>query len=151
MKLASLNKEVLKLISDLMASEGYPNAKSEQEISTLAGELGLAKRATEWLPEAFGHVLISHISGVILPMTFHVKDVNGYWHELPFTAEPLVRDAIELGVEAIDLGLGNIVAKISLRSSIVAAVNSALNSGTDISGAKISGPAFVNLSAEMYL
>lgn len=151
MKPESLNKQALRKIVEVMALEDYPNAKTEQLISSLAGEQDLAKRITEWLPEAFGHVLVSRISGVVLPITFHVKDVNGIWHELPFSAEPLVREAIELGIEAIDSGLGDVVAKISLRSSIVAAVNSALNSGADIFGAKISGPAFVNLPAEIYL
>ncbi|MHB1059114.1 MAG: hypothetical protein ACYC0F_14645 [Rhodanobacter sp.] len=151
MKLKSLSKEALKKIADMMVLENHSDAETWQLISSLTGEQSLATRIVEWLPEAFGYVLISRIPGVVLPTTFNVKDANGAWHELPFTAEPLTREAIELGVEAIDSGSGDVFAKISLRSSIVAAVNSALNAGADISEATISGPAFVNLPAEIYL
>lgn len=151
MKLNSLSKEVLKKVAELMALETHSEAETWKSISSLVGDPSLAKRAVEWLPEAFGYVLISRIPGVTLPKTFHVKDANGVWHELPFLVEPLAREAIELGLEAADSGLGDVFAKISLRSSIVAAVNSALNSGADISGATIAGPAFIKLPAEMYL
>jgi len=151
MKMVSLNKKILKKIVSVMASGEYSDVQTLQFVSSLVGDQSLAIRAVEWLPEAFGYVLISRIPGVALPTTFHVKDAGGTWHELPFTAEPLVRDAVELGAEIVDSGLGDEVAKLSLRSSIVAAVNSALNSGTDLSDAKISGPAFVKLSASIYL
>ena len=148
MKLESLSKEVLRTIANLMASESQSDAKTKQLISELVGKESLATRVTEWLPEAFGYVLISRMPGVTMPTTFHARDAGGVWHELPFSVEPLVSVALELGVEAIGSGKGEVVGKISLRSSIVAAVNSALNAGVSVAGSKISGPAFVKIPAE---
>lgn len=151
MRLKSLSKEMLKKVADLLVLEGLSEAETLKMVSTLVGELTLAKRAMEWLPEAFGYIVVSRIPGVMLPKTFHVKDADGAWYELPFEVEPLAREAIALGAEVSDSGLADVFAKIALRSSILMAVNSALNSGAEISGCRISGPAFIGLSAEIYL
>lgn len=145
-----MNADLLERVVRIMADDGLSEAERNQKVLDCVGDPGLAKRAVEWLPEAFGWVLLSRVPDVRVPRTFHVRDTKGGWHEYDFSAEPLFREAVLLANEMAGPGAKGLFEKLALSSSLVASLNAALNAGADIRGAVVSGPAFVNLPAEIY-
>jgi hypothetical protein len=151
MSLERFDVKKLEAIAKLMASSSSWEVEAWPEIVSIAGEQSLARRATEWLPEAFGYVLLSHIPEVQLPKSFHVKSADGSWHEFKFAVEPIAADAISLAMQIFHSGERELFEKLALRSALVTTVNSSLNSNADLVDAKLTGPAFLTLPAELYL
>lgn len=152
MTIKKLNRDKLREIARLMISTTAMSDQTWSKIVSVAGgDKSLAKRAMEWLPEAFGYVLLSHIPQVQLPNSFHVRSADGQWHEIDFSAEPIAKEAIELAMEVFHSGQREFFERLAAGSALVTTMNSALNSGADISGAQMTGPVFVNLPAEEYL
>lgn len=147
---ASLNEDKLTELARILTLDNLSQQERSQRMLDCAGDSLLVKRAADWLPEAFGWVLLSHMPDVRVPTTFRVRDSDGRWHEHEFSKEPMFRDAVLLASKMAHSGSGGLFEKLALRSSMLSAVNSALNEGADIEGAAISGPAFVNLPAEIY-
>jgi hypothetical protein len=142
----TLSQDQLKLIASLVADRTLTESERESRASSIAGSQELAKRALDWLPEAFGLVALSRIEGLDLPTTFSAKSRSGTWHEFPISAEPLYAQAVDLAHDP------RVPFKaIAEQSSCVNAVDNALNSGASIQGAKVSGPALVGVPAEAYL
>jgi len=124
----------------------------EREIAALAlaGDQMLARRALDWLPEAFGLLMAGHVPGLELPTTFSARNNMGDWKQFPFSAEPLFAHALRLAVEARESGEEELFRAIADKSSVVATLNKALNGGASLSGAKLSGPALIGVPAETY-
>ena len=141
-----LSRDQLKLIAHLIADRNLSAAERELRAQSIAGSVDLARRALDWLPEAFGLVALSRINGLDLPTTFSAKCIDGSWREFPLSAEPIY-------VQAADLAHDPTVPfrAVAEQSSCVNAVDNALNSGASLHGSKISGPALVGISAETYL
>jgi hypothetical protein len=129
------------------------HAESEHDaaVTALLGNEFLARRAIDWLAEAFGLVLIQHIAAVKLPRTFKAQNRDGEWVEIPFTAEPIFGLALRLGTAIYHSGPREIFSKIALRSALVSVVNKALNSGANLEGAELSSPSMLGLKAETYV
>jgi len=142
----TLSLDQLEKIASLVADRSIDVIERESQATAIAGSLGLARRAIDWLPEAFGLVALEGL-GVGLPSTFSAKSTDGTWHQLPIALEPLfalsVRLALQLPQESFRA--------IAEQSSCVNAVDSALNAGATLIGARISGPALVSVGAETYL
>ncbi|WP_154659398.1 hypothetical protein [Arenimonas composti] len=107
-------------------------------------------RIREWLPEAFGWVLLRAVEGLRLPGTFHVRDRDGVWHELDMAAEPMFDDMVLLATNMLNSEMRGVFETLALRSSMVRALNVALNSGANVRTVTISGPAFIGLRTEYY-
>jgi hypothetical protein len=142
----TLSLDQLEKVAALVADRSIDETERELRAATIAGSLELARRAIDWLPEAFGLVALERL-GVGLPSTFSAKSSDGIWHQFPFALEPLfvlaVRLAPQLPHESFKA--------IAEQSSCVNAVDNALNAGATLKGARISGPALVSVGAETYL
>ena len=143
-----ISKEQMEQVARLMAT--LPDVECESAVLELLQDESLARRAIDWLPEAFGLVLVNHIEQLILPTTFKARDQEGCWVEIPFAAEPIFALALELGTFVYHNGPRDLFRSIAEGSSVVAAVNNALNAGAELKGAKLSSLEMFGLRAEAY-
>lgn len=134
----------------LIAQEGLGDDDIEQRMAALATEPMLARRLIDWLPEAFGLVLVSHMEGVELPTGFGASDRDGRWHEFGFAAEPIFASAMRLAERMYHAGPRQSFARIARRSSIVEAASRALEQCASLEGARLSGPTSARIPAEVY-
>src|SRR5688500_1723640 len=119
----------------------------EALVLNLAQDYMLPRRLVEWLPEAFGIVFIPHLAGLNLPTTFSAQTRSGKWMEVEFQAEPIFSTAVRIGMEMYHSGPRDTFKNVVLRSSVVDAVNKALNENVSIDGATLSGPALIGIPA----
>ena len=122
----------------------------EAEVHALLADAMSARRVIDWLPEAFALVLIPYVAPVELPATFSARDRKGRWKTFPMHAEPMLRDAVRLGMDMYHHGSREIFTNIVCRSALLAVVNQALSEMGDIAGGALSGPALVGVPAEIY-
>ncbi|WP_242166500.1 hypothetical protein [Lysobacter sp. M15] len=141
--------EIIGKIAELAASGLAPD---EYEAATLqiVGEPDLARRVIDWLPEAFGMVLVSHMGAVTLPTTFMAQNSSGSWVEVPFSKDPVFGNALKLAQSMYHHGPREVFSALALRSSAVDAVNRTLNAGDSIDGAVLSPPTMLGIAAETY-
>ncbi len=108
------------------------------------------RRLVDWIPEAFGYVLLPHVADMTLPTTFTAKAGDGTWKEFSFDREPVFGQAVTLASEMYRDNPRGVFSAIAKRSAMVAVVNKALDSGQSLSGATIAGPAMAGIPAEFY-
>lgn len=144
----SITQDQLEQVAGILGD--LPESQQEAAVLALLGDPLLARRAIDWLVEAFGLVLIPHIAAIALPRTFRARSEDGVWVELPLSADPIFGQAIKLGVRLYHHGPRELFGKIALRSAMVAAVNNALNAGADVKGAVLGPPSMHGLQAKMY-
>ena len=149
--MSPVSPDLIESTAVIIGTDGINDGEIEAEVSILAQDAMLARRLIDWIPEAFGLVFIPHLANVNLPTTFSAKSNNGKWFEFKFDAEPIFLGAVRLGVEMYHSGPRNTFSNIALRSSTVAAVNLALNQGSSLKGATLSGPRLIGVPAEVYL
>jgi hypothetical protein len=143
--------DLIKRAIAVIGTDGISDEEIEARVLGMTRDAMLARRLIDWPPEALGMVLIPHMATVNLPTTFSARSHSGNWVEFKFQVEPIFSDAVRIGIEMYHSGPRNVFRNIVLRSSIVDAVNNALNQGASIDGATISGPALVGIPAEVYL
>jgi hypothetical protein len=135
----------------IIGTSGIEDEAIESRVRELVSDEMTARRLIDWIPEAFGLVLISHISSkIILPTTFSAKASDGHWVTLKFEAEPIFTVALQMAQSIYQNGPGEVFKNISLRSAMTDSVNRALNSGRSLDGASLSGPALIGIPAEVY-
>lgn len=138
-------------VIELLAKHASQPDRIEAEVLALVGDDALARRLIDWIPEAFGAVLIGHMNlGIRLPKTFTARDAHGLWREFPFSAEPIFVKAIEAASVIYHEGPSEVFVALAPTGSMVDAVNRALNAGHDLSGASLAGPAMLGIPAETY-
>jgi hypothetical protein len=135
----------------IIGADGISDEEIEVQVLALSQDPMLARRLIDWLPEAFGLAFVPHLAKVSLPTTFSAKSSSGRWLEFEFQVEPIFPIALRLGMEMYHAGPSKSFSNIVLRSSIIAAVNKALNNGSSLDGATLSGPALIGIPAETYL
>jgi len=136
----------------LLAEQGNASDKVEAEMVALVGDKILARRLIDWIPEAFGAVLIGHMQiGLRLPQTFRAKDAQGVWQEFPLSVEPIFVQAVEAASVMYHNGPREVFVALAPSGCMVDAVNTALNAGEELSGATVSGPALLGIPAETYI
>ena len=145
----TLTQSQLEQIAALVADGSLAGAELQARAEAIAGSTPLARRALEWLPEAFGLVAVSHIEELHVPTTFSARRTDGTWELFPFSAEPLFAASVRLALAAVHQAHPSFKA-IAEQSSAIAAVDNALNAGQDLKGATLSGPALVGIPAETY-
>lgn len=136
---------------EVLARHASQSDRVEAEMLALVGDDALARRLIDWIPEAFGAVLIGHMKlGISLPKTFTAKDSHGLWREFSFSAEPIFVKAVEAASVIYHEGPREVFVALAPSGSMVDAVNRALNAGADLSGASLAGPAMLGIPAETY-
>jgi hypothetical protein len=134
----------------ILAIGGTAEAKVEADVATFATDKMVARRLIDWIPEAFGIVLASHIGKIHLPATFSARSSDGQWKQFEFKAEPIFVEALRIATDMYHSGDRSAFGNIAKRSSMVDVVNKALNAGDSIDGAMLSGPALIGVPAEVY-
>lgn len=150
MPLNSLDTALLKQIALVLGDPSLSQQQIDDQIKMLVPDPELAQRAKEWSRETFGWVLISQVEALTPPQTFHAKTQGGEWKEFPLEAEPLFADAARLALDLLGEGHRSVFETLATRSALFDGVNKMLNAGADLTGAVISGPAFVTLRADIY-
>ena len=108
------------------------------------------RRLIDWIPEAFGMVLLPHVGEVVLPTTFSARAKDGTWKQFSFDREPIFGLTLPIATEMYHDGRRAIFSKIAQRSSLVVIANKALNAGKSLDGAQVGGPAMLGIPAEFY-
>jgi hypothetical protein len=124
--------------------------KYESAVADLVCDPDLARRIIDWLPEAFGLILIGHMGDITLPKTFRVKDRSGQWIEIPFSREPIFADVLDFASLTYHNGPKHLFSSLAVQSSVVDTVNKALNAGEPLTGASLGPITMAGLSAETY-
>ncbi len=88
-------------------------------------------------------MLLPHVGDWVLPTIFSAQAAGGSWVEFPLERGPIVADAIALATEMDRVDPRGTFSQVAKRSSLVVAVDKALNAGESMDGAKLSGPALV--------
>jgi hypothetical protein len=108
------------------------------------------RRLIDWVPEAFGYVLLPHVADLVLPTTFQARAKDGAWKAFPFDREPIFGRAVALAAAMYKDNPRGVFSAVARRSSMVATVNKALDSGASLDGATLAGPAMTGVPAEFY-
>jgi hypothetical protein len=137
---------------EVLAKYASHPERAESEVLALVGDVDLARRLIDWIPEAFGAVLIGHMKlGLNLPQKFTAMDVHGHWQEIPFSAEPIFAQAFEAASLYYHEGPREVFVALATAGCMVSSVNRALNAGADLAGASLGGPAMLGIPAETYI
>ncbi|MGE8281126.1 MAG: hypothetical protein ACN6O2_11880 [Stenotrophomonas sp.] len=148
--MSTISPELVAQAVAILGTDGITEAEIESNVLALAKDPMLARRLIDWPPEAFGLVLAPHIAKVNLPTTFRARSKSGSWVELSFQLEPIFQAAVHLGMDMYHSEQRRTFGNVALRSSILDAVNNALNEGESIEGATLAGPALIGIPAEVY-
>ncbi len=108
------------------------------------------RRLVDWIPEAFGYVLMPHVADMTLPTTFSAKAKDGTWKEFSLDREPIFGEAVKIASAMYRDGPRTVFSNVAKRSCLVDAVNKALNAGDSLAGAKMGGPKMLGIPAEFY-
>ena len=108
------------------------------------------RRLVDWIPEAFGYVLMPHVADMTLPTTFSAKAKDGTWKEFSLDREPIFGEAVKIASAMYRDGPRTVFSNVAKRSYLVDAVNKALNAGDSLAGAKMGGPKMLGIPAEFY-
>ena len=142
--------EAIRKAIAVLGIEGTPEGTVESDIASLAGDKMVARRLIDWIPEAFGIVLASHVGKINLPTTFSAQSHGGEWKHFEFKVEPIFVESLRIATDMYHSGDRPTFGNIAKRSSMVDVVNNALNAGESIDGATLSGPALIGIPAEVY-
>jgi hypothetical protein len=144
--------EEMNYVMSLLGSDDIAEEDIEASVFAYTKDSMLARRLIDCIPEAFGIILIGHMSiNLNLPKTFSAKAKNGQWLEFEFNVEPIFVDAIKIAAEMFHTGPRSVFKNIASRSAMVNTVNRALNQAQSLNGATLSGPALIGIPAEIYL
>ena len=125
----------------------------EAQVRALVGDDLTVRRLADVVPEAFGLVLASHLPGaesMTLPDTFCAQDEDGEWVEFPLRREPIFVVAADIAQHTFHNGPRALIQNLADRSSLLAAINKALNAGGSLDGTTLGPPSFFGLPAALY-
>ena len=108
------------------------------------------RRLIDWVPEAFGFVLLPHVAELTLPTTFTARAKDGTWKEFAFDREPIFGQAVTIAAAMYKENPRGVFSAVAKRSAMVAVVNKALDSGTSLDGVRLPGPQMAGVPAEFY-
>jgi hypothetical protein len=142
--------ETLAEVAAIAASSSSPEEYEARAIE-LVGNKDLARRALDWLPEAFGIVLVTHMElDITLPKTFMARNLAGAWIEFPLATDPIFGDSIKLATIVFHNGPREIFSALATASSVASVVNQALDSGVSMAGGVLQPIRMFGLHAEAY-
>jgi hypothetical protein len=125
----------------------------EAQVRALVGDDLTVRRLADVVPEAFGLVLASHLPGaenMTLPDTFCAQDEDGEWVAFPLRREPIFVVAADIAQHTFHNGPRALMQNLADRSSLLSAINKALNAGGSLDGTTLGPPSFFGLPATLY-
>jgi hypothetical protein len=150
---AALTDAQLEQVIAILGVADSTEQQREAQVASLLGDKLLARRAIDWIAEAFGIALIGHMGKIGLPQQFSASDLSGQWIKFPMSAEPIYAQAGRRALDMFHNGSRETFSAIAQRSGLVATVNNALkaNPGQSLDGANFTGLAMIGVPAETYL
>jgi len=142
--------EALQRTISLLGEGERREMEIEIAVARFAGDKLTARRLIDWIPEAFGFVLLPHVADMTLPTTFTAQTSDGTWKEFAFDREPVFGATVRLATDMYRDGPRSVFSAITRRSTMVAAVNKTLNEGRSLAATKVSGPAMTGIPADFY-
>ena len=82
--------------AEIIGTENITDDEMEAKMLALTGDAMVARRLIDWIPEAFGKVLISRLGKVTFGKTFSARDARGKWKSIPMSSEPIYAIAVSL-------------------------------------------------------
>ena len=146
----NVTDELLQRAISLLGEGERRDAEILVSVARLVPDKLTAHRLIDWIPEAFGMVLLPHVGEVVLPTTFSARAKDGTWKQFSFDREPIFGLTLPIATEMYHDGRRAIFSKIAQRSSLVVIANKALNAGKSLDGAQVGGPAMLGIPAEFY-
>ncbi|SFX89499.1 hypothetical protein SAMN03097694_3612 [Janthinobacterium lividum] len=125
----------------------------EAQVRALVQDDLTVRRLADVVPEAFGLVLASHLPGaenMTLPNTFCAQDEDGEWVEFPLRREPIFVVAADIAQHTFHNGPRALLQNLANRSSLLEAINKALDAGGSLDGTTLGPPSFFGLPAALY-
>jgi hypothetical protein len=111
-----ISQETISAAVNVLGADDISEDQIEARIAELVSDPMEARRLVDWIPEAFGMVLVSHLGKPVLPNTFSAKDVQGEWKSFPFTCEPIFVAALAIAQTTFHDGSGALFQNIAMRS-----------------------------------
>ena len=142
-------EDIQRTISQLGEGERR-DVEIEIAVGRFASDKMTVRRLIDWIPEAFGMVLLPHVGDVVLPTTFSARAKDGTWKHFAFDREPIFGLTLPIAAEMYHDGRRAAFAQIAKRSSSIVVANKALNAGQSLDGAVLGGPAMIGIPAEFY-
>jgi hypothetical protein len=135
----------------IIGTQGITEDAIESQVLALAPDAMTARRLIDWIPEAFGFVLVANMNKKItLPTTFLARRADDKWVTLNLDFEPIFGVALTKAQHVYHNGPGELFQNVALRSSMVKTVNNAINAGATLDGAIMSPTALLGIPAEVY-
>jgi hypothetical protein len=122
----------------------------EIAVGRFASDKLTVRRLVDWIPEAFGYVLLPNVGDVTLPTTFSAKARDGTWKDFSFDREPIFAEAVKIASAMYRDGPRTVFSNVARRSTMVDAANQALNAGESLAGVRMAGPKMHGVPAEFY-
>jgi len=136
---------------EMLAADNATDEMLEAQLNALVGNDLDACRLRYCIPEAFGLVLASHLCPTLgLPDYFQAMDDDGTWKAIPLSAEPVFVHALPMALRTFHHGPRARFQNIAEMSSVVDALNNALNAGSSLDGCTLHGPQIHGLLASLY-
>lgn len=147
--LAVSDEDIQRTISQLGEGDRR-DTEIEIAVRRFASDPITLRRLVDWVPEAFGYVLLPHVADLVLPTTFQARARDGTWKEFAFDREPIFGRTVALAAAMYKDDPRGVFSAVAKRSGMVVTVNKALGDGASLDGATLSGPAMMGVPAEFY-
>ena len=145
-----ISAELIQRTISLLGEGERRDIEIEIGVARFAPDKLTVRRLVDWIPEAFGYVLMPHVADMTLPTTFSAKAKDGTWKEFSLDREPIFGEAVKIASAMYRDGPRTVFSNVAKRSYLVDAVNKALNAGDSLAGAKMGGPKMLGIPAEFY-
>ncbi len=142
--------ELLHRTISLLGEGQRRDTEIEIGVARFAPDKLTARRLIDWIPEAFGYVLLPHVGDLVLPATFSAKAADGSSKDFAFDREPVFGLAVQIGTELYRDNPRGVFSAVAQRSRMLGSVNEMLNEGRSVKGVKVAGPVMAGIPAEFY-
>ncbi len=146
----TVSEELLQRVVSLLGEGDRRDAEIVVSVARLVPDKLTARRLIDWIPEAFGYVLLPHVADMALPASFTAKASDGSWKTFSFDREPIFGQTVPIATQMYRENPRGVFSAVARRSTMVAVVNQLLDSGKSLSGATLAGPAIAAIPAEFY-
>lgn len=151
MAMNEISADIVAQAIELLGADGATEERLADQFIALIGDDMGTRRLRDCIPEAFGLVLASHLCPTLkLPDYFQALDASGTWQRIPLRAEPAFVHALPIALHIFHHGPRARFRNIADMSSVVAALNNALNAGDSLDGCTLHGPQMQGLPASLY-
>jgi hypothetical protein len=141
--------EIIARAIEILGTDNISEDEIEKQVGELTTDPMEARRLIDWIPEAFGMVLVAQ-HGVRTFRTFSAKNAQGKWKSIPVAQEPIFAAAVIHAQSMFHGEPHTAFENIANRSAEVSSASEMLSAGKSLAGAVSSGPELLGIPAEIY-